>query len=352
MNLNRTFGLAIFAAAILTAVGCGGGGGGTSPTPTPTSTASTGSGNVAGIVVQIPSDAYGPATIAGVNYQSADVTTTTPLVGATVIIGPVPIVGATPPATLPAGDVSTTTNASGAFAATLAVSPAAASSAEPFVVPPNNLTGFAAPTTGYYIEVFGVGTDGTSASVPLPLHRFVAASTSIALHVSTSTVAEAGALSTVNADRASNGAGVLIFDESAQEAARLHASDMATQGYTCHYDTHNVGPASRYLQVGGIGLTGESAADVLAATAATAFQVADGGFMAEKTLSPPGGHYLNNVDVAHLWAGLGAVASTVFGGNYVVDYELVTPNAQDLVEGAAGYPVTTGCPAGTTNNNS
>jgi uncharacterized protein YkwD len=366
MNLNRTFDLAVFAAALLAAVGCGGGGGGTSPspsvstttppsggtTPTPTSTASTGSGNVAGTVVQIPSDAYGPATIAGVTYQSADITTTTPLVGAMVIIGPVPIVGATAPATLPTGDVSATTNASGAFSASVSVAPAAPATSEPFLIPADNLTGFTPPATGYYIQVFGASADGQTAGTLLPLHRFVASGTSIALHVSTISAAEAGALVAVNSDRATNGAGALTFDEQAEEAARLHANDMAAQGYLCHYDTHNVGPASRYLQAGAIGLTGESLEDDIAANATVAFQVAESTFMAEKTQSPPGSHYTNNVDVAHLWAGLAAVPSAVFGGNFVVDYELVTPSGQDAVAGATGYTNAGLCPPGTAVNNS
>jgi uncharacterized protein YkwD len=306
---------------------------------------------MAGTVVEIPVDAYGPATIAGVTYQSADAAQSTPLVGATVVVGPVPIVGATAPAALPTGDVATTTTAGGAFSVTPAVAPAAPATSEPFVIPPDNITGFAAPATGYYVQVFGPGADGLSAGVPLPLHRFVAASTSLMLRISTASAAEAGAIAAVNGDRAANGAGPLIFDESAEEAARLHASDMAAKGYTCHYDSNDVGPASRYLQVGGIGLTGESVEDGIASTASVAFSVADAAFMGEKTQSPPGGHYENNVDPTHTWAGLGAVASAVYGGNYSVDYELVTGSAQDPTAGASGY-TNSGCYSGIAINNS
>src|SRR5665213_2980066 len=76
MNYKRPLGLAIFAASLLTAVGCGGGGGTTppvssnpggggispTPSPSPTSSSSVTATNVGGTVVQIPSDAYGPAT--------------------------------------------------------------------------------------------------------------------------------------------------------------------------------------------------------------------------------------------------------------------------------------------------
>lgn len=355
---NLAFGFALAAAAVtIAACGGGGGGGGTSPgggggvVPTPTSSPTLTPTTVSGTVVQIPSDAYGPVTMGSATYASADATQTTALVGATLVIGPVPVTGATAPATLPTGDIETTTTSTGAFSANVITAPVAPSSAEPFVIPSNNILGITLPAAGYYVEVFGVGTNGTSAGVPIPLHRFVAAGTSIALRVSTTSTAEAGALTAVNSDRANNGAGALIFDESAEEEARLHASDMATAGYVCHYDTHNVGPASRYLAVGGVGLTGESIDDDLAGDPGTAFSIAEAAFMAEKTQTPPGGHYTNNVDVAHLWAGLGAVASTVYGGNYLVDYELVTPNDQDSVVGASGY-TNANCPSGITINNS
>jgi uncharacterized protein YkwD len=342
---------------VLTLAACGGGAGGissaggTSAIATPSASPTTPPGvTVAGSVVALPVDAYGPAAIAGVTYASADASQTAPLANATVIVGPVPITGATPPAQLPAGDVAVMTNANGAFALTPAIAPAAASSAEPFVVPPDNLSGLTPPAAGYYVEVFAAGTDGKSAGAPLPLHRFVAVSTNIVLHVSSASTAEAGALTAVNADRAANGAGPLIFDESAEEAARLHANDESSANYTCHYDTKNVGPSSRYIAAGAIGLTGENLA-LVSGTGAVAFGYAESAFLAEKMSTPPGGHYLDLVDTAHLWAGLATVvaSSSTFAN---VDYELVTPNADDVIVGASGYPVATFCPAGTVVNNS
>jgi uncharacterized protein YkwD len=355
---------------VLALAACGGGAGGTagagstsaigipngSPTPaatvTPGSSPTTQPGvTVAGSVVELPVDAYGPAAIAGVTYASADASQTMPLANATVIVGPVPIVGGTPPAPLPAGDVAVMTSASGGFALTPTVAPAAVSSSEPFVVPPDNLAGFVPPATGYYIEVFGAGTDGKTAGAPLPLHRFIAASTSLVLHVSTASAAEAGALAAVNADRAANGAGPLIFDESAEEAARLHAGDESSANYVCHYDTKNVGPSSRYVATGAIGLTGEALA-LVSGTGTVAFGFAEAAFLAEKTATPPGGHYLNLVDSAHVWAGLAAVIDASAPAFANVDYELVTPNDTDTVVGASGYPLSTSCPTGSVVNNS
>jgi uncharacterized protein YkwD len=367
------FGFA-FTAAAVTIVACGGGGGGGGsspgggsgvvPTPTPTQTATQTATQtpttVSGTVFQIPSDAYGPVTMGSATYASTDATQTTALVSATVIVGSVPVVGATAPATLPSGDVSTTTTSAGAFSVSVPVAPVAPSTAEPFVIPSNNILGITPPATGYYVEVFGTGTDGKSAGVPIPLHRFVAAGTSIALRVSSTTAAEAGALTAVNNDRASNNnAGALIFDESAEEVARLHATDEVDADYYCHYDTHNVGPSSRYLAIGGIGLTGEAlgAPGSGMISASQAFSVMEAAVLAEKAQLPPGGHYTNLVDSAHLWAGLAAAAWPINdakypSGFYAVDYDLITPSAQDTIVGSSGYPVTTGCPVSITDNGS
>ena len=355
MRVGAGCGLASTIAAVVL-VACGGGGGGSPapPAPTPTPSKAPQSYAVGGTVVQIPADAYGPATIDGATYASADATQTTALAGATVIVGPVPIAGATPPASLPAGDVSTTTNASGTFSVTLAIAPAAPSSAEPFVVPPQNLSGFTPPSAGYYVQVFGPGTDGLRAGVPIPLHRFLAISTSVALRVTSPSSAEAGALAILNADRASNaGAGPLIFDEDEQEVARLHASDESAQGYTCHYDTKNVGPSSRYLAVGGIGLTGEAIeSGGIDSSAAAAFQQAESSFLAEKTETPPGGHYMTLIDPSHDWAGLAAVPIPASAGYWEVDYDFGTSTDQDSTGAASGYPIDVLCPTGIVVNNS
>jgi uncharacterized protein YkwD len=354
MRVGTGCGLASTVAAVAL-VACGGGGGGSPapPAPTPTPSKAPQSYAVGGTVVQIPSDAYGPATIDGATYASADAAQTTALAGATVIVGPVPIAGATPPASLPAGDVSTTTNASGAFSVTLTVAPAAPSSAEPFVVPPQNLSGFTPPSSGYYVQVFGAGTDGLSAGVPIPLHRFLAISASLALHVTSPSSTEAAALTAVNADRASNaGSGPLIFDEDEEEVARLHASDEAAQNYTCHYDTKNAGPSSRYLGVGGIGLTGEALVLAGASSAATGLQVAESGFLAEKTQTPPGPHYMTLVDPSHDWAGLAAVQSVAYPGFWEVDYDLGTSTDQGSTGAPSGYPTDATCPTGTVVNQS
>jgi uncharacterized protein YkwD len=342
---------AFAAPLVLALAACGGGGAGgapgasgTSASGIPNASPTPASGiTVAGSVVALPADAYGPAAIAGVTYASADATRTAPLAGAIVIVGPLPVTGATPPAQLPSGDVAVTSDANGAFAATLAVAPAPSSGAAPFVIPQNDVLAFAPPATGYYVEAFAAGM--------LPLHRFMAASAALALRVSSASAAEAAALAAINADRAAHGAGALIFDEAAEEAARLHASDESVAGYTCHYDARNVGPSSRYLAAGGIGLTGEALALVAGAPAA-AFANAESAFMAEQSATPPGSHFLNLIDGAHQWAGLAAIADASAPAFANVDYELVTPNGADAVVGSSGYPVSAPCPPGTTVNDS
>jgi uncharacterized protein YkwD len=341
----------LFALSVAPLLSACGGGGGAAPTSTAsyagiTATPTPGVTVSPGIAQATASPAAG--TIAGTVFADSVV-----LANATVVIGPLPI------AVL---DVATTSTASGAFAVTPAVAASSPSASEPFVVPPDNILGTVPPATGYYVEVFAAGGDGMTAGTIVPLHRFVAASSSLTLTTTAIAAAEASALAAVNADRASSGATPLTIDAVAELVARAHATDEATSsttGYYCHYDTHNVGPSSRYLAAGGLGLTGEAIAlpGSGVSSAAYAFQVAESSILAEKTETPPGGHFLNLIDTAHRWAGLAAVAvpstNTVFtGGFYSVDYELVTPDAIDAVVGAAGYPVTSTCPAGTVVNGS
>jgi len=342
---------AFVAPLVLALAGCGGGSGGTAsaggtaasaiPAVSPTTAAGV---VVAGNVVALPDDAYGPTVIAGVTYASADAAQTTPLAGAVIVVGPVPITGATPPADLPPGDVTVVTNAAGAFAVTMTAAPAAPSPIEPFVLPQNNVLGFVPPKSGYYVQVFAPGT--------LPLHRFTAASSALVLRVSSASAAEVAALAAVNADRAANGAGPLIFDESAEEAARLHAADATARGaLICHYDANNVGPASRYLAAGGIGLTGENVGITIAGDASAAFAQIETGFLSEKIAVPPGGHFTNLVDGSHIWAGLAASGPSTLPFDFNVDYELVTPSANSSAVAASGYTIA-GCPPGIVNNKS
>jgi uncharacterized protein YkwD len=342
---------------------CGGGGGG-APTPVASSAATTTTGSATpspGATVS-PGTAQATAAPAASTLAGTVFSDSAALANATVVVGPVPIVGATAPAMLPSGDVATTTTAGGAFAVTTAVGASAPSASEPFVVPPDNILGTVPPASGYYVEVFAAGGDGMSAGTVVPLHRFVAASSALTLMTTTIAAAEASALTAVNADRASFGATPLTFDAVAELVARAHATGEVTSGttgYYCHYDTHNVGPTSRYLAAGGLGLTGENlgmpGSGVTSST--YAFQVTESATLAEQSLTPPGGHFLNLIDTAHRWAGLAAIAvpatNTVFtGGFYAVDYELVTPNAVDTVVGAGGYPNASTCPAGTMVNDS
>ena len=312
---------------------------------------------VSGTVSEVPSDAYGPTSVDGVLYASSDATRTTPLGGALVVVGPVPIDGATPPSMVPLGDAVTTTSTSGAFSLTVPQAPTGVSPSMPFVVPADNLSGYVPPVAGYYLEVFGQGTDGTSAGKPVPLHRFVALGSSLTLRVTSPTAAEAIALADLNSDReADANAPPLTFDESAEEVARLHASDEAGQNYYCHYDAKNAGPASRYLASLGLGVTGESLAmpGTGVTSASDAFAVAEQQFLSEKSNVPPGGHYVDLTDVTHRWAGLAAVPAPSDGTFYDVDYELVTPDGVSS-QAPTGYAVTTalvGCPPGTVVNES
>src|ERR1700722_4452130 len=102
---------ALAAPLVLALAACGGGGSGGAPAASGTSAIGIPGASptpasgfpVAGSVVALPADAYGPAAIAGVTYASADAARTTPLANAVVIVGPVPVTGAAAPAQLPPG---------------------------------------------------------------------------------------------------------------------------------------------------------------------------------------------------------------------------------------------------------
>ena len=338
-------------------IGAPGAGGTANPSPSATTSAPAATPTpvrvtMAGTVLQLPSDAYGPIAIGANVYASTDATQTAAIAGATVVIGPVPVTGATAPATLPAGDVAATTAANGAFTVTLDVAPAPPSSSEPFVIPQNNILGFALPASGYYIAAFGPGSDGLGAGKPIPLHRFISVTPAATLRITQLASTEAAAIAALNATRATLGASTLIADESAEEVARLHASDESANAYTCHYDTHNVGPSSRFLAAGGSGLTGEALALSYGPDATSAFANSLLAFDAEGTQTPPGAHYLNLVDPTHAWLGVAAIAAPSAPGFFNIDDEFVTPDAQSAVVGSSGYPAGSTCPAGTTNNDS
>lgn len=319
------------AASVLTA--CGGGGGGSSPSSvippspisTPTPIATLAPAPLTGKIVVIPSSSYGP------NAPQS------PLSGAVVIVGRTLIIGATPPPTLPAGDVQTTTDALGNYSVLPASAPTAPDTSPDaaFAIPGLNLSGFTPPTSGYYISVFAVGADGKSANVPLPVHAFSAVTnnTLATQHVTTASVDEAANLAYLNASRvkANAAAPVLIFDEIAQETAREHAQDMAANKIMCHYDMKNVGPESRYLRMMGLGGDWENAGYGGVNTPQNVFAFINDWSISE---GPGGPHYENIIATAHRWAGVATGGDSTIG--IYVDDELVSPHAGALT----GYPNT------------
>lgn len=344
--------LALSMAALL--VACGGGGNtssfgagnaftvtpvGTSASPTPTPI--PGPVGVSGTVVSIPVATFGSTA------------PQTPLAGAVVVIGPVLVPGATAPAIAPSGDVMVTTSATGTYAATIATGPAAPASAQAtYVHPPNDLSGFTPPATGYYISVFPPGSDGKSAGTAIPVHAFSGVATGGVLttqRVTTVSADEAAFLALVNHDRttANTSALPMYFDENAEEAARQHTYEESTGNFYCHYNANNVGPGSRYLALGAIGQDDENIGKTSSdATPQQAYTDVEAQFMAEAATN--GGHYSNIIDSTHAWAGV----STVVAGPTAqyVDQEFVSPNgiAPYVYQNFTGSV----CPAGVTANNS
>ena len=303
------------------------------PTPSPTPAPAA----IGGKIVSIPAGAYGASA------------PQVPLAGAVVIVGPTLILGATPPPTLPAGDVQATTDASGNYSVTIAaaqVSPDASPNAL-FVIPGQNLSGVTPPTRGYYISVFATGADGKSPNAPLPVHAFsaVVANGVATQRVTTATVDEAANLAYLNAARvkANPAAPMLTFDESAQEVAREHAQDEAANKYYCHYDRANVGPESRYLRMLGLGSDGENWG-IAGGSSQSAYSAIINLFMSE---GPGGGHYDNIVGSTRLWAGV-TTAIEADGLTQHTDDELIVPHTTVQFI----YGTSSGCPSGTVANNS
>jgi len=344
MKIAKTLGIlasvTVFASAL---AACGGGGstggvvpptpvGGSSSTPIPTPTPTA----ITGKIVSIPNAAYGPSA------------PQTGLANAIVIVGPSLILGATPPPTLPAGDVQATTIGDGSYTVSLAAATVApnASANALFVVPSQDLSGVTPPKIGYYVSVFAVGADGKSANAPLPVHAFsaVTAGALATQRVTTATVDEAANLAYLNAARvkANPAALALTFDETAQEVAREHVQDEAANRYACHFDLKNVGPESRYLRMSGLGANGENFGYYGGGSSQEAYVQVVALFMKE---GPGGGHYDNVTGATRLWAGVATAAET--NGFQHTDDELVVPHQTVQFIYQNEY-----CPAGIVTNNS
>ena len=349
-------------ALVVSLAACGGGGGGSSaPVPiatptatppsgtTPTPTPTPGSGTtptappsitptatpaaIAGKIVSIPAGSYGGAALQ------------LPLSGAVVIIGPTLILGATPPPTLPAGDVQATTDALGNYVVSIAAAQIAPNLSNGlFLRGSADASGVTTPTLGYYVSVFANGADGKSANAPLPVHAFSAVANNVIAtqRVSSASNDEAGYLAALNAARikANPSALPMIFDENAEEAARQHAQDEAAKNYICHYDQNAAGPQSRYLRVFGLGADNENVG-FASGNPQQAYTAIIQLWLSE---APNGGHYLNITDATRAWAG---VTTAPNGTSQDLDEELITPSAN----GVGFYPNFPGstCPTGTPN---
>lgn len=351
--MNKVYTLSSLALiSILSA--CGGGGGGSSsgggiippisspstqPTASPTSfpvATPTPAIIISGKIVSIPTGTYGSSA------------PQTGLAGATVIVGPVLILGATPPPVLPMGNVQATTDGNGSYSVSMKVGQVSPDSSinAVFAVPTQNLSGVTPPTSGYYVSVFASGSDGKSANAPLPVHAFSAITNNMLVtqRVTIASVDEAANLAYLNSSRvkANPIATVLIFDEIAEETAREHAQDMANNKVLCHYDMQNVGPESRYLRMSGLGGDWENAGFAGIQTPQAAFAFLNDWSISE---GPGGGHYENIIATAHLWGGVATAGNSTIG--IYVDDELISPHSGALT----GYP-NTNCSTGIISNNS
>jgi hypothetical protein len=271
---------------------CGGGGGGSSggggvpatatPTPTPTATP---------LVVQGSVRDLGTQRYAGDGGAAGAVITS-----ATIVVGPTLIVGATPPPTLPSGDAKATTASDGSY----------------------TVTGYTAgsPT---YVMVFPAAGDP---HVSLHALAKISGGAIRTLYLYAPSATETGELTQINADRSSNGAAPVVFDEIGFETARAHADFMAANGYYAHcipmsncapgigtppatFAPQYASPNDLYNYLGGaLQLTPASNSTENIVANEASWSAADAWFMAEKG-TPNHGHFDQIVFPSHNWVGLG-----------------------------------------------
>jgi len=323
LRYARFFALALIAAPL---AACGGGGGSSgsfvpavpaahvaTAAPTPTGAAVTApqaaERGVAGVVVDLPYD----GTNANPGYSVIPPNGTAPragsaIAGAAVFVGPQIVAGATPPPSTPAGFVTATTDARGAFhisnppAGHVAISIFAPSPHTAALHADISLTNGMNPVTTFYLTV--------------------------------PTAIEAGWLAGENDDRALFGVSPVGMDEAALEAARYWAAFMQRNDYFAHcipasacitgdttpppasYGPQDVDPDHRFHYEHGFSgaLEGENIASGF-----PSWQTTERAFMAEQSLCPNGqalncpfddatGHFLNIIDAEYTWSGLGVVA--------------------------------------------
>ena len=323
---STTTGLFLCALASSLAACSGGGGGSAVPASPGAQTygqAATGQSAGAaqsvatGVVVDLPYDATPANPGYSVLADGSPAPAGAPIAGARVFIGPAVVNGIAAPDTAPAGFVSATTDANGAFRMPAAVAGRLA------------ITIFApAPHTATLHQVFDAAraANGT-------------------YELSAPTDAETAWLARTNADRARWSVAPVALDESALESARYWSRFMESHAYFAHcipaslcksgdttappssYGAQDVDPQHRFAYFHGF--SGASAGENIAAGFA-AWPNVENAFLAEQSACPNGspvncpfteatGHFLNVVDPHYVWTGYGMTTGP--DGNIWYDQE-------------------------------
>jgi uncharacterized protein YkwD len=132
----------------------------------------------------------------------------------------------------------------------LAVAAAATATPGPTIAPTSQPSPIAAPTVAALVPT-------RAAPAPTPQTPTTLATTSPGLDVPS---LQRLMLDLINADRQANGLTTVEWDDSAAQAAQLHAEDMAAQGYFSHWNTQGWGPDVRYGLAGGTDVIRENVA--------------------------------------------------------------------------------------------
>ncbi len=255
-----------------------------------------------------------------------------PVRGASVVVGPYPVDGATPPPVLPPGDALATTDAAGRF--TLKVA--------------RGQAGVVYPGEVFWLDIFPSPADrvhraAIHRTMSLPAGNLTVPQAMTLLAAVTPD--ESAYLDGINADRARFGAAPLVLDETMLESARYWAHFMATHGYFAHcipaasctpgattpppasYGVQDITPATRDAYFHDtFGIEGENIAEGL-----PAWPAVEKAMMAERALCPNGeprgcaytertAHFLNIVDASYDWAGVGIATHGLAGTYYDTEF--------------------------------
>ena len=289
-----TLGLGVTVSAGLAACG-----GGSTSVSTVAGVAPVGGAPSAAASAPVP--APSPTALPTTSTQSSagrvvDYTSGAPIANAIVYVGQTLILGATPPPTVPAGDVQTTTAADGTFSIRN-LTPTTIACVLPNPTAPTTSNGVVSTCTA---NVMVFTTDHITLHTPIQLSAPIGT-----LKVSTASANDTAWLQAINNDRAKYGAAPVVMDERLMEAARLWNAYEAANGRSADTDTLAPAPYSTSVSLSGSfgGYDDQVAQNGTGGSSSTSSgQFAESQFATE---GPTGPHFSTIIAGSERWTGFG-----------------------------------------------